>query len=406
MSVNIIKELIAAYPIIFIPLAIILAYLIFRLTRFILARGSFKIALRTDTTYDDLMIDALYPFRVAWLVPLILLYYLAEFAYAELPIVKDIVLFLMIWVVVDFSISLLSGINEIYEHQPRYTGTPVAGYIGLLKVLAVIVGVVITISIFSDLPPAVLLGGVGAWLAVLLLIFRDTILAFLASVQISTQELVKDGDWIEVPSYNANGIVSDISLNSITVRNFDNTLTMIPTYKIVDVAFRNYRGMEESGGRRLTRFVHFDVNSIRFCDIGLLKNLREYDSIADVVSDQIEKIKESQLEKAEPINVPLDGPQLTNLDLFMKYLIAYLRGRNDLHQRRLETVIQTSGPGPRGIAVEIYAFTKATGWVEHAATRDEITIHLLAAAPYFDLRVFQDPTDVEFLTVRRESGLN
>ncbi len=406
MSANAIKELIAAYPIIFIPLAVALAYLIFRLTRFLLARGFFKLAFRTQTTYDDLLVDALYPFRVAWLVPLILFYFLAEFAYAELPLIKDLTLILIIWVVVDFLISLLSGINEIYKHNPRYTGTPVAGYVGLLKVIAAIVGVVLTISILTDLPPAVLLGGVGAWLAVLLLIFRDTILAFLASVQISTQELIKDGDWIEVPSYNANGIVADISLNSITVRNFDNTLTMIPTYKIVDVAFRNYRGMEESGGRQLTRSIYFDINSIRFCDIDLLKNLRKYDLITTVVSDQIEKIERSQLETAQPVDFPLDGPQLTNLDLFIQYLKAYLGRRKDLHQRRLKAVVQTSEPKRNGIAVEIFAFTKATGWVEHAATRDEITIHLLAAAPYFDLRVFQDPTDVEFVALRHESRQN
>jgi miniconductance mechanosensitive channel len=390
MTVEAIRDFIANYPVLFIPLAIIVAYVLYRLTRFVLARVSFWIAFRTESTYDDLMVDALYPFRVAWLVPLLLFYYFADFAYGELPIVKDVVLFLIIWVMVDFSISLLSGINEIYEHRPRYTGTPVAGYIGLLKVLAVIAGVVITISIFSDVPPVVLLGGVGAWLAVLLLIFRDTILAFLASVQISTQELVKDGDWIEVPSYNANGIINDISLNSITVRNFDNTLTVIPTYKIVDVAFRNYRGMEESGGRRMIRSINFDVNSIKFCDLELLKKMSRYDLITDVINEQMEKIKENELASTPPNDFPLDGPYITNLDLFMKYLLAYLRGRKDLHQRRLTAAIQTSDPGPKGIAVELFAFTKATGWAEHSAARDEITIHLLAAAPYFDLRIFQE----------------
>lgn len=397
MSVDAIQNVLADFPILFVPLAIIVAYLIYRLTRFILARASFWIAFRTESTYDDLMVDALYPFRVAWLVPLSLFYYFVKFAYVELIIVRDVVLFLIIWVLVDFSISVLSGINEIYKHRPRYTGTPVAGYIGLLKVLAVIVGIVISISIFSDVPPAVLLGGIGAWLAVLLLIFRDTILAFLASVQISTQELVKDGDWIEVPSYNTDGIISNISLNSITVRNWDNTLTVIPTYKIVDVAFKNYRGMEESGGRRMTRSLHFDVNSIKFCEMSMLEKLSKYDLIAEVVNDQIERIKESQLETTNPLDFPLDGPQITNLDLFMKYLMAYLKDRKDLHQRRLEAVIQTSDPGRDGIAVEIFAFTKATGWVEHAATRDEIVIHLLAVAPYFELRIFQDSTDVEFL---------
>jgi miniconductance mechanosensitive channel len=397
-----VREFIASYPIIFIPLAVVLAYLLFRLTRSILARVSFKIAFRTETTYDDLMVDALYPFRVAWLIPLSLIYYLVDYAYAELPYARDIVIFLIIWVLVDFTISLLSGINDIYEHRPRYSGTPVAGYIGLLKVLAVIVGIVLSISYFSDVPPAVLLGGIGAWLAVLLLIFRDTILAFVASVQISTQGLVKDGDWIEVPSFNANGIISDISLNSIKVQNFDNTITMIPTYKIVDVAFRNYRGMEESGGRRMTRSIDFDINSIRFCDLEMLENLGKSDLISDAVKEQMNLLKENELESGKPIDFPLDGPQITNLDLYMKYVTAYLKGRKDLHQRRLAPVIQTSEPGPQGIAVQIFAFTKATGWVEHKNTVDEIVIHFVAAAPYFDLRIFQESTDVEFLVMRHE----
>jgi len=405
MSVGALQNLFADFPFLFIPLAIILAYIIYRLTRFIFARISFWIAFRTETTYDDLMVDALYPFRVAWLVPLLLFYYFAKFAYAERPIVNDIVLFLIIWFLVDFSISVLSGINEIYKHRPRYTGTPVAGYIGLLKVLVVIGGAVISISVFSDVPPAVLLGGVGAWLAVILLIFRDTILAFVASVQISTQQLVKDGDWIDVPGYNANGIISDISLNSITVRNWDNTLTVIPTYKIVDVAFKNYRGMEESGGRQITRSIHFDVKSIKFCEMNLLEKLGRYELITDDVKNQIEKIKANELQTAEPLDFPLDGPQSTNLDLYIKYLRAYLKGRQDLHQRRL-TIVQTSDPGREGIAVEIYVYTKATGWLEHAATRDEIMIHLLAAAPYFDLRIFQDPTDVEYVTIAPQQSPN
>ena len=201
MSTEDIREFIAAYPYVVLPVVIILGYLLYRLTRFILARASYWVAFRTETVYDDLMVDALFPCRVAWLLPLALAYLLADFAYDDFPTIKNILLFLGIWVLVDFSISILSGVNEIYKHRPRYTGVSAAGYIGLLKVLAVLVGVVLTISLFADVPPAVLLGGIGAWLAVLLLIFRDTILNFLASVQISTQELVKDGDWIEVPSY-------------------------------------------------------------------------------------------------------------------------------------------------------------------------------------------------------------
>jgi miniconductance mechanosensitive channel len=136
--------------------------------------------------------------------------------------------------------------------------------------------------------------------------------------------------------------------------------------------------------------------------MSLLEKLAKYDAIANTVNDQIEKIKASELESAKPQDFPLDGPQITNLDLFMAYTTAYLKGRKDLHQRRLKSNLQTSEPGPSGIAVEIYAFTKATDWVKHKTARDEITIHLLAAAPYFDLRIFQESTDVEFLITNRE----
>lgn len=401
MTLEDIREFIASYPLIFLPLALVLGYLLYRLTKAVLARGSFWIAFRTETVYDDLMVDALVPFRFAWLLPLVLAYYLADYVYEDLPLVKNIILFLIIWVTVDFTISVLSGINEIYEHRPRYTGVSVAGYIGLFKVFAALVGAVLSISLFADVPPAVLLGGIGAWLAVLLLIFRDTILNFLASIQISTQELVKDGDWIEVPSYEANGIVSDISLNSIRVQNFDNTTTVIPTYKIVDVAYKNWRGIEESGGRRIRLSIHFDVHSVKFCDMAMLENLKKYDLIADTVSSQIEHIKESQLDAAKPFDFPLDGPQITNFQLFMRYSHAFLRSRKDLHQRRLKPAVVVSEPSSQGMSMGIFTFTKKTGWAEYAATQDEIILHLVAAAPYFDLVLFQESTDLEFIASTR-----
>jgi len=389
MSLDDIREFIGSYPIIFIPVTLIVAYLLFRLTRWALARGSYWIAFRTETTYDDLMVDALYPFRVAWIVPLILAYYFADYAYEDLPLFKEILLFLIIWVVTDFVISFLSGMNEIYEHRPRYSGISVAGYFGVIKVLVVLFATVLSISIFAQVPPAVLLGGLGAWLAVLLLIFRDTILAFVASVQISTQELVKDGDWIEVPGFDANGLVEDISLNSIVVRNFDNTITMIPTYKIVDVAFKNWRGMQESGARRMRRTLDIDINSIKFCDLALLDKLSKYDLITDTVNEEIEKIKVHNLDAVEAPDFPLDTPLITNIQLYMRYIALFLGSRKDLHTRRLAPVVQTSDPGSEGIPIDIFAFTKATDWVQYAAIQDEIILHLIAAAPYFELKLYQ-----------------
>lgn len=390
MTIESIQNWIVSYPFLFIPLVIIVSYFLYRLTRYVLARLSYRIALRTENVYDDLIVDNLQPFRIAWLVPLLLIYFFSDFAFGPESIASEIALFFIIVVLMDLTIALLSGINDIYKHRPRYTGVSVAAYIDLIKVLVIISAVVLTVWIFADVPPLVLLGSVGAWLAVLLLIFRDTILSFLASVQISTQELIKDGDWIEVPSYDANGIVIDINLNSIKIQNFDNTVSVIPTYKVVDVAYKNWRAMQDSGGRRMSPSIVVDINSIKFCDTALLQSLAKYDLIADFINEKIQHIQDFQDENVEAVDFPLDGPYITNIELFMKYIELYLTNRKDIHQRRLPYILRVLEPGSKGMPIQIYAFTKTVVWEEFETIQTDILIHLLAAVPYFDLRVYQD----------------
>ena len=390
MTIENIQNWIASYPYLFIPIVIIASYFLYRLTRYVIARLSYRIALRTDTVYDDLIVDNLQPFRIAWLVPLLLVYFFSDFAFGPESISSEIALFFIIVVLTDFSIALLSGINDIYKHRPRYTGVSVGAYIDLIKLLVIISATILTVWIFADVPPLVLLGSVGAWLAVLLLIFRDTILSFMASIQISTQELVKDGDWIEVPSYGANGTVIDINLNSIKIQNFDNTISVIPTYKIVDVAYKNWRAMQESGGRRMSPSIVVDITTIKFCDIALLESLAKYDLLADFINEKIQHIQDFQHENAKAVDFPLDGPYITNIELFMKYIELYLNSRKDIHQRRLPYILRVLEPSSKGMPLEIYAFTKTVVWPEFEAIRTEILIHLLAAVPYFELKVFQE----------------
>jgi miniconductance mechanosensitive channel len=390
MLVDNIQNFIISYPILVIPIALILGYLLYRFTRYILARGMYKLALRTETVYDDLIVDNLQPFRVAWLVPLLIIYFLADTVLVRVPIVKEIASFFIIIVLIDFSLALLNGINDIYKHRPRYTGTSVSAYIDILKVLIILSAIIFTVWIFADVPPLVLLGSIGAWLAVLLLIFRDTILSFLASIQISTQELIKDGDVINVPSYNAHGFVVDMNLNSIKIQNFDNTLSVIPTYKIVDVAYINERVMWESGGRRMSPSIIIDINSIKFCDIPLLEDLSKYDMLSEYINEKITQIQDFRTEVPEAVDFPLDGPQITNIELFMKYIELYLNNRKDIHQRRLPYVLRAQEPTSRGMPIQIFVFTKTVVWPEFEAIQTEILIHLLAALPSFGLRVYQE----------------
>ena len=288
--------------------------------------------------------------------------------------VETIALILAIWFFVDFINSILSGINDVYKNNPRYKGVSVAGYIGLLQVLAIVAAVILTISNLTDIDLVTLLSGVGTWLAVLLLIFRDTILSFLASIQISTQKLVKEGDLVDIPAFGASGTISEIDLHTITVQNFDNTVTSIPTSKIVDTGFKNYRIMLESGARRLKQAILIDVNSIRFLDSGLRKELAKVDFIND-------HINEFLMDK---------DTQTTNLQLFIQYAQNYIKTKKEVRLKRYPFIIRAREHSPKGLPVEIYIFVKIATWEKFEEFQTDIMIHLFAALPYFNLLSFQE----------------
>ena len=376
-----------------IPIIIVLAYLLFRGTQFVLARIAYRLALRSKNIYDDLFVDRLQPFRMAWLLPLWLIYQYSHFLIGTETFVPLAALVLLIWVLADLFVALLSAINDVYKHNPRYTGVSVAGFIGVIKVLVVIGALVLNVILLFDVEAADLVAGIGAWLAVLLLIFRDTILSFVASVQISSQKLLKEGDMVDVPAYGASGTVSEIDLQTIKIANFDNTVTNIPTHKIVDVGFKNYRQMLDSNARRMKRSISLDLNSVKFCNTTLLQNLARYDLIHDYVIENMEAIQNFKEEKQAEADFPLDGPQITNLQLFTHYCEAYLKNRKDIRTKRYPFVLRTMEPGPEGLPFEIYIFLKASTWEKYEIIQTEIMNHLIAALPYFELKAFQISID-------------
>jgi miniconductance mechanosensitive channel len=220
------------YQWLFLIGSLILGYLLYRLTRWAIARVLYLIASRTETVYDDLVLDRLHPFRMAWLLPLGLIYGLFHATVGTDPLITNIVRFLIILIVVDLAIALLDGFNDLYEARPSYTGASIAAYLDILKVAIIVGAIFFTLAIFTDTSPVAIMAGLGAWLAVLLLIFRDTILNFMASIQLSSQDLIKDGDWIDVPSLGVEGVVSDVTLHVIMVRNFDTDWSKCPTRTI------------------------------------------------------------------------------------------------------------------------------------------------------------------------------
>lgn len=376
-------------PWILAGVALILSVVVFVIARYIVARGLVYISKRTESKYDDIVVEELRPFRIAWLAPLLLIYYFAYLVPDGTELIRQIVLFLILWLVVFTFNSLLNAVNTIYESSNYYRGVSIQGYLDLIKVALVAAAIMLTVSVFTGRSVLVLLSGLGVLMALLVLVFRDTILSFVASLQIHSNNLLKEGDWIEMPSFEADGAVTNIALHIVTVQNWDKTITVIPTYKFLDTPYKNWRGMEESGGRRIKRSVHIDMDSIKFCDQAMLDRLGKIALLKDDMKARLAEIEAWNEEHGVDPEDPLGGRQLTNMDLFQAYVTNYLKSRPDLHQEGMTLLVHQRAPGPTGMPLEVYAFTKTVEWVEHEAIQSEIFDHLVAAMPYFDLWVYQ-----------------
>jgi miniconductance mechanosensitive channel len=389
-------------PLLAVGAIILLSLILLLVTRLIIGRGLTYLTRRTATQYDDIILKNLHPYRISWMAPLIFIYAIAHlFSEYQSPI-ETATLFGIMWLVAFTINSLLDASNQIYESRPGFTGVSIQSYLDILKIVIILITVVLSISLFTGKSPLVLLAGMGAIMAVLLLVFRDTILAFVASVQITTNNLIKEGDWIEVPGYDADGDVININLHTIRVRNFDNTISVIPTYKIVETSYKNWRGIEEVGGRRIKRSISLDLMSINFCDREMLERLMKIDLVHDYVKDHLSRIDQFNQEKGDQVDSPLDGPQVTNMSVFRAYIEAYLRNHPALHQEEMVLLVREMAPGQTGLPVEIYVFTKTVDWIKYESIQADIFDHLLAAVSHFDLRVFQNRTGSGFTAMPHE----
>ena len=386
-----------------IILLVSLSALAYILARFGIARALTYFASRTATKLDDTLLRHLHPYRLSWIAPLLTAFLLAPLLPTYGDLLRRASLFFILWLTVVTLLGLFTAVNTIYESSKNYRGISIQSYFDILKIIIIIVAIILSVSLFSGQSPIVLLTGLGALTAVLLLIFQNTILSLVASVQIAAHDLIKEGDAIEVPSYEADGEVANISLHTIKIRNYDMTYSVIPTYKIVDVAFRNYRGIQESGGRRIKRSFLVDMTTIKFCDEGLLSRLEKIDLIRAETLERHQAINDYHKNCAGTDDSPLDGPQITNLEIYRRYLAAYLKSRPDVYPTERTLVVRTLEPQPTGLPIEIDLFTRTTQWEQYEAIQSEISEHLLAAAPHFDLRVFQEPTGMDFALFARSA---
>ena len=284
--------------------------------------------------------------------------------------------------------------NELYSRRPESRSRPIKGYVQVVKIAIYFGAAILMIAVLIEQSPLLLLSGLGAMAAVLMLVFKDTILSLVASVQLSSNDMLRVGDWIEMPGMNADGDVVDIALHTVKIRNFDKTITTIPTHRLIADSFRNWRGMSESGGRRIKRALVVDQNSIRFLD----------DKETDYLARKQEEIAEWNRHELSSDCDTINARRITNIGTLRAYVIAYLKSHPRIAGAGFTLMVRQLPPGPQGLPLEIYCFTDTVEWPQYEAIQADIFDHMLAILPEFGLRIFQHPSGQDFapLAIRAE----
>jgi len=291
--------------------------------------------------------------------------------------------------------AILDAIRLFTENSKSGGRVPVKGFFQALKLVATLLGLILVLATILGKSPIYLLSGLGALTAVLLLVFRDAILGFVAGIMISVNNMVKVGDWIEMPKAGADGDVIDVSLTTVKVQNWDKTITTIPTYNLISDSFKNWRGMAEAGGRRIKRSLFLDVQSVRFADEELMERWGEIDLLKDYLQKKRDEIAKANQERGTNLKILGNGRRITNAGTFRAYCVAYLRAHPQIHQE-MTFLVRQLAPTEHGLPLEIYVFSKDTVWANYEAIQADIFDHLMAVIGQFDLRIFQQPSGRDF----------
>ena len=352
--------------------------------------------------WNDIFIQRKVINRLSHIIPVLIIYGFAPFFPENLiKIIQNISSIYFIIVVIAGINSLLDAFNDIYNTFEYSKYRPIKGFLQVIKIIAFIIAGLQVIATLMGKNPLLLLSGIGAFSAVLMLVFQDSILGLVASIQLSSNDLMRIGDWVEMTNYNVNGEVIEISLNTVKIENFDRTISLVPTYAFVSNSFKNWRGMTEAGGRRIMRSILIDMTSIGFCSPEMLDKLKGVQYLTEYITQKEEEIKKYNeafdVDEEDKIN----GRHLTNIGVFRVYIHQYLINHPKIHQGMTQIVRQLS-PGEFGLPIEIYAFTNEINWNSYEGIQSDIFDHILAVVPEFDLRIYQRPSSHDIQS--REEG--
>lgn len=383
-------------------LVVVMVILLWWLTKKILHYVIPRLTAKTKTVWDDIIFNDRILNSLSTLIPVILLDQLLPILFKDstsfLPIVlagTDVLIIMdSVWILV----SIFNSVNEILSQDERHKDKPIGSLTQLAKILTFSVGAILIISTMIGRSPLFLLSGLGAMAAILLLVFKDSILGFVASIQLSANNMVQVGDWVTVPNYGADGDVLEINLTTIKVQNFDLTITTIPTYAFISDSFTNWRGMSNSNGRRIKRAIYLKIDSIGFCDDDMLERFSKIALVTDYIQHRKEEIKAYNDSHKVDKSTLVNGRNMTNVGVFKAYIEAYLKANPNINDEMMVMVRQLP-PSEKGLPLEIYAFSKDKNWKAYENIMSDIFDHVLSAVPYFDLVVFENPAGSDFRRV-------
>jgi len=345
-------------------------------------------------TWDDKILERKVFQKLSHIVPAIIIYY-ASNVYAEFPVFQQLiekgaVAYILVVVLASLN-AFMNALNDIYLTYEVSKVRPIKGYIQVAKIIIFFIGGILFVATLIGQNPLILLSGLGALSAVLMLVFKDSFLGLVAGVQLSANDMVRVGDWIEMPKYNADGDVIEITLNTVKVKNWDKTITMVPSYAFISDSFKNWRGMQETGGRRIKRSIYVDVSSIQFCTDEMLERFKKIQYLREYIESKEQEIEQYNREHGVDPSSIVNGRRLTNIGTYRIYIEHYITNHPMIH-KGLTSMVRQLAPGEYGLPLEIYAFTSDIRWTAYEAIQSDIFDHVLAVASEFGLRVFQNPT--------------
>ncbi len=350
---------------------------------------------KSRTNWDDVLADRNVFTRLSHLVPALVIYAMSPALPQIESLLQQLSLAYMMIVGLGVWSGFLSAVVDIYQTYEVSKERPIKGFIQVIKIISfVVVGIIIIASMINRSPWA-LISGLGALSAVLILVFKDSILGLVAGIQLSANDMIRRGDWIEMPKYGADGDVIDVTLNTVKIQNWDKTIVTIPAYSFISDSFKNWRGMSESNGRRIKRKIYIDMNTVKFCSDEMIKKFEKIKFLKEYVIKKNEELSKYNRDQNIDESVLVNGRRMTNVGTFRAYLVNYLRNHSKVEQN-MTFLVRYLQPDEKGLPIEIYIFCNDQEWASYEDIQADILDHIIAVIPEFELRIFQNPSGNDF----------